>query len=95
MDVRVNVSIAKSDNTSYSGGLVFWAIDYEDYYYLLVSGDGWFAVKHWTNSRVLDPVPWRQSAALKKGVGVSNQLRLVTKGNQATVYINDAEAVRS
>ena len=93
MDARVKVRIAKSDNPNYGGGLVFWAVDYKDYYYLLVTGDGWFAVKRWTNGRVLDPVPWRQSTALKKGIGEWNQLRVVTKGNQATVYINDAEVV--
>jgi tetratricopeptide (TPR) repeat protein len=93
MDARVKIRVAKSDNPNYGGGLVFWAADYKDYYYLLVTGDGWFGVKRWTNGRVLDPVPWRQKSALKKGIGEWNQLRVVTKGKQATVYINDTEVV--
>ena len=93
MDACVKVTIAKSDDVSWGGGLIFWAKGYDDYYYLLINGDGWFAVRRWTNGRALDPVPWRQNAALKKGVGQTNQLRVVTKGNEATVYINDTQVV--
>lgn len=93
MDACVKVSLAKSDNTNYGGGLVFWSKDYSDYYYLMITGDGWFTVKRWVNSRVLEPVPWREHASLKKGLGEVNQIRLVTKGTQATVYLNDTEIV--
>jgi len=93
MDVCVNVSLTKSDDPNYGGGLIFWAKGYDDYYYLLVTGDGWYTVKRWTNKRVLEPVSWRQNSALKKGLGEINQLRVVTKGNEAKVYINDTEVV--
>ncbi len=93
MDACVNVSLTKSDDPNYGGGLIFWAKGYDDYYYLLVTGDGWYTVKRWVNKRVLEPVSWRQNSALKKGLGEVNQLRVVTKGNEAKVYINDTEVV--
>jgi uncharacterized caspase-like protein len=93
LDVRVKVNLAKSDNPRYGGGVIFWAKDSTDYYYLLVTGEGWFSVQHWVNQRSSLPVQWRESAAIKKGIGQINQLRVVTKGNQATVYINDTEVV--
>ncbi len=95
IDVCVNVILAKSDDPAWgaSAGLIFWAKDYSDYYYLLVSGNGWFSVNRWVNQRSLRPVPWRENAVIKKGVGQTNQLRVVTKGNQATVYINDTEVI--
>jgi hypothetical protein len=93
IDVCVNVVLAKSDDPIQSAGLIFWAKDYSDYYYLLVSGNGWFSVNRWVNQRSLRPVPWRENAVIKKGVGQTNQLRVVTKGNQATVYINDTEVI--
>ena len=93
MDACINVTMAKSDDPIQSAGLIFWAKDYGDYYYLLVNSDGWFSVNRWVNGNRSATVDWRENAAVKKGVGQINQLRVVTKGNQATVYINDMEAV--
>ncbi len=38
-------------------------------------------------------VAWRQNAAVKQGIGQINRLRMVTKGNEATAYINGTEVV--
>jgi hypothetical protein len=93
MDACVKVTITKAEDPNWGGGFVFWAKDYNDYYYLLISGDGQLAVKRWTNNRTLSPVDWRETTAIKKGVGQTNELRVVAKGNQATVYVNDTEVV--
>jgi hypothetical protein len=93
MDACVKVVIAKADDPTWGGGFIFWAKDYNDYYYLLITGDGQYAVKRWVNGRSLSPVDWRESPAIKKGVGQTNELRVVAKGNQATVYINDTEVI--
>ncbi|MGH7889507.1 MAG: hypothetical protein ACRENF_03045, partial [Thermodesulfobacteriota bacterium] len=93
IDARIKVRIAKSDDLNWGGGLIFWAKGYDDYYYLLVNGDGWFAVRKWVGGRSLDPVQWRASSSLKKGVGETNQLRLMTKGVEVTVYINNTQVV--
>ncbi len=93
MDACVKISLAKSDDPNYGGGFVFWAKGYNDYYYLMITGDGWFTVRRWTNNRSLEPVPWRQNSALKKTLGEVNLVRVMTKGSEAKVYINDTEVI--
>jgi hypothetical protein len=93
IDACVRLTQVKSDDPTYSAGLIFWAKDSSDYYYFLVTSDGWYAVKRWVNQRSLSPVPWRESPAINKGLGQTNQLRVVTKGTQATLYVNDTELV--
>ncbi len=93
MDACVNVTLVKTDDPNYSAGLIFWAKDSNDYYYLLVAGNGFFAVEHWLSNRLLTPVDWRESAAIRKGIGQTNQLEVITNGNQATVYINATETI--
>lgn len=93
IDASIEVSLTKSDDPSYGAGLIFWAKDYSNYYFLYVNGNGQFSVQHWVNNRNLIPVEWRENAAIKKGIGEWNQLRVVTKENKATVYINGTEVV--
>jgi hypothetical protein len=92
MDACIKVRLAKSDDPNQSGGLIFWGKDYNSYYVLLVAAHGQFKVTRYAG-RWIDAVAWREDAAVKKGMGQVNQLRVVTKGNQATVYINDKEVV--
>ena len=93
MDFCVKITLAKTEDLSgTSQGFLFWAKSYDEFYYLYVI-DGKFSVARWVGGRWLYPVPSRENAAIKKGIAESNQLRVVTKGNQATVYINDTEVV--
>ena len=41
----------------------------------------------------LYPGAWHEEGALKKGEGAENQVKVVTKGNQATIFINGKEVV--
>ncbi len=93
IDACVKLTQVSSDDPTYSSGLIFWAKDTSDYYYFLVTSDGWYSVKHWVNQRSLAPVDWRQTTATKKGLGQANQLRVLTRANQATVYLNDTELI--
>ena len=36
---------------------------------------------------------WRESDAIKKGEGAVNQIKVVTKGNKATISINGKEVI--
>ncbi len=92
-DASVIVNYITAAAPSYGSGMLFWAKDYTDYYSLMVNPEGWFAVQRYVAGRTLTPVTWRQSDAIKKGAGVDNLLRVVTKGNQGTVFINDKEIV--
>jgi hypothetical protein len=83
----------KAPAPTWGSGLVFWAKDYNEYYAVLINAEGWFAVQRYVAGRYLLPVAWRESDAIKKGEGAENQVKVVTKGNQATVIVNGKEII--
>jgi hypothetical protein len=91
LEASVTITFIQSD-APVSGSLVFWAKDRGDFYNLNINPNGRFAVSHWLG-RWLEPVSWRASDALKKGVGAVNQVKLVTKGNRGTVFFNGKEVI--
>lgn len=91
MDYCIDVKLAKGDATTYGGGLVFWAKDVDDYYFLYILTDGSYYVGRYAGGRYMHPVGIQKTQAINTSPGAVNHLRVVTKGNQATVYINDAQ----
>jgi hypothetical protein len=87
LDASVTMNFQKigSENAS---GLLFWVKSPGEYYAFVISPKGVFAVYRSVADRYLWPVNWQPSEAIKKGEGVDNVLRVVTKGAQGTVYIN-------
>ncbi len=93
MDACVNVTLSAAGSQmqhSY-GGMMFWVADASNYYEFMVSGPGTFAVYRHLANRWITVVPWTQNAAFKKGLNQANQIRVVTKGNQATLYANGTQ----
>ncbi len=93
MEANYTVGFVKAAAPTYGSGFVFWAKDSEEWYAILTNPNGWFAVNRLTHGRYLLPVAWRESDALKKGEGAENQVKVVTKGNQATIFINGKEVI--
>jgi glucose/mannose transport system substrate-binding protein len=91
-DIAVDVILSSGDPIV-PGGLVFWAKDYSNFYCLSIDANGSFKISHFVTDRWLIPVGWTKSEAMNKGIGQINNLRVVTKGRQATAYINDKEVV--
>jgi hypothetical protein len=87
------MTFVKAPAPTWGSGLVFWAKDYNEYYAVLINPEGWFGVQRYIAGRYLLPVAWRESDAIKKGEGAENQVKVVTKGNQATVFINGKEVI--
>lgn len=89
-DVRVKVAqtIGQPDRP---GGLAFWGSDYNSFYVAEVSTDGGFGVARLTQGKWLYPIAWKTLPGVKKGLNEINELRVVTKGNMATVYVNDEQ----
>jgi glucose/mannose transport system substrate-binding protein len=87
-DIEVEVTLAAGDPIV-AGGLIFWAKDYTNFYCLCVDANGSFKISHFVTDRWLTPVGWTETGAVNKGVGQVNKLRVVTKGRQATAFIND------
>jgi hypothetical protein len=54
---------------------------------------GRISVARWAGGRWLEPVPWRDCPEVKKGSGQTNLIKVITRGNQATVNINGKDVV--
>lgn len=97
----VNVCVTLSDPATdkaenQAAGLIFWATDYNGYYsFQIQQATGQYAVAEWTpgtsGSSWTLPVAWTASPAIVKTLGSQNTLRVQTKGNTATLFINDQQ----
>jgi hypothetical protein len=72
-----------------AGGLVFWAQDYRNAYFLLLATNGCYKIGRlmdgaWVNA----PLDWTQTDAIVQGVNKPNMLRLTIKGQSLAVEIN-------
>jgi len=93
MEASYTVAFVKAGSPSTGSGLVFWGKDSNNWYDILINADGWFTVEHQFKGRLLYPVDYRQDDTIKKGEGAENQVKVVTKGNQATIFINGKKVV--
>ena len=93
MEADYTVTFVKAADPTYGSGLVFWAKDLDNWYCLQINATGMFAVERNTSGRPLLPVAWREDASLKKGERAENQVKLVTKGNQGTIFINGKQVL--
>lgn len=89
VDYTVQVQIPDMTAETGSGiGIMFWATAVDDCYLLEISDAGTYAVRRFTPERQFTPISWRESDAINVEPGATNELRVVTVGNRATVYIN-------
>ena len=90
VSVCATVSAPASDKAEdQSAGVIFWAINSNNFYCFEVSVNGQFIVAHQNAPGDWDvPLPWEPSDAIQKGVGAKNVLRAQTAGGVATVFIN-------
>jgi hypothetical protein len=93
MDACVDVALAKGGPQMVHtyGALAFWGTDYQNYYELMVGPSGTFSVDRILPGRRIVIMEFATSPAVKSGVGQVNRLRVQTKGNAATLYINGTQ----
>lgn len=75
-------------------GLLFWHVDANNFYVFEFAPNGKASVWRRQRGKWLEQVDWKDVAGAKTGDGGTNELRVVTKGNEAIVYVNDAEFAR-
>jgi hypothetical protein len=92
-EVSLRTRQVAGKDTTYAAGLVFWAESPDNFYIFAISRDGGLTVMRHVGEKVLVPVSWRQSEALKQGIDEWNELRVVITGSRAAFYINGAEVV--
>ncbi len=88
-DICVEIGTIKADSAGNSfAGPIFWAIDYDNYYYIMITAEQSIGVFRRQRGRVLPQLRWTRVESLKPGNGVVNEIRVVTTGNLASIYIN-------
>jgi hypothetical protein len=92
MTMTVTATIVSGDDDS-DADLLFWAKDYSSYYAVCCEANGKLAILRFTTNRWLYPVQWRDCPELKKGIGQANVVKIVVRGNQATININGKDIV--
>jgi hypothetical protein len=93
MDASFTMSFIKAEEPEYGSGFLFWARDYDAWYCFLINPNGWFAVQRFEAGHYSLPVTWRESDVIAKGEGRVNQVRVETKGNQATFFVNGEKVI--
>jgi len=76
------------NDTNVMAGLVFWAQDRANLYALQTAPDGSISLGREVKGRWMNPVPWRQFSAYKKGPGAKNMLHVTTSSNSIVAYVN-------
>jgi len=92
-NVCLTVSTPATDKSEKQDfGVVFWADSFATYYTFEITPEGMFSVAQKLPSGQWSyPVHLTASPAIVQGTGKSNSLRVLTKGNTATFFINDQQ----
>ena len=85
--VRFPAQLADIDGSA-NGGLVFWAINSDNYYSIAVYPNGRFDVYRLVNNSWAAVVPPTKSDAVKTGIDAVNEVMVSFAGDMAAVYLN-------
>jgi hypothetical protein len=89
IDLCADVIAVNADLSGDSyAGVIFWGTDKDNYYSVLITADGYASVFRRQKGKSLSQVDWVQFEGIQKGAEAVNTIRVVTKGNEATFYIN-------
>ena len=72
-----------------AGGLIFWGVDYDNFYVFEIDPVGNFTLMRKIKGKYTNILPWKATNLLKLGNGSNNTLRVMTSGNQITLFLND------
>lgn len=72
-------------------GLVFWYVDENNFYAFEYAPNGKASVWRRQRGRWLEQVEWQDVEGANQGDGAVNDLRVVTRGDRATLYLNGAQ----
>jgi hypothetical protein len=85
------VTPATDKSEKQDAGIVFWADGFASYYTFEINPDGLFSVAQLSSGKWSYPVHLTASPAILQGTGKTNTLRVLTKGNTATLFVNDQQ----
>jgi hypothetical protein len=93
-DMCIDVVQHNTDPSTAWASLLFWGVDYQNFYALDVAGNGYVKVSRLQNNRWLSPVDWiLAEGAVNPGEEV-NHLRVRAIGNVAQVFVNGQQVAQ-
>jgi hypothetical protein len=90
-DMDASITATTSNMSNGEAGLIFWSTATSFYVFEVSPANQTFALFKFTPAasvQWLAVVPWTKSTLVKSGAGAANTLRVVTKGNAATLSVN-------
>jgi len=89
IDVRLTLRIQQGTPDKVAAGMTFRATEAGAYGFR-IDANGAFQICHWAGGTLESSlVAWRQTGALRKGLGKHNQLRVVMRGVHMRAFVND------
>lgn len=87
-DACIDVVQHNDDPGSAWASLVFWGVDFDNFYTLDVAGNGYVKVSRLQSNKWLSPIDWTLTDGVVNAGEEVNHLRVVAVGNVATVFVN-------
>jgi len=72
-------------------GLIFWYVDENNFYAFEYAPNGKASVWRRQRGRWLEQVDWKDVEGANQGDDAENELRIVTRGDRVTLYLNEEE----
>jgi hypothetical protein len=88
VDFSIDTQTPDSRVGDFVFGIIFWGADSSSYTVLAITQKGSYAVLRNASNRWLYPIPWTESALVKKEAGQQQELEIHTKQNSAELFIN-------
>ena len=94
-DFQLDIDIAQIEGPNDNGfGVVFRNYCYNNYYYFLISGDGYMTFRKVVDGHRTDIQSWTQCAAVTQG-NATNHLTIIADGSQFRFFVNDTEVLQA
>jgi hypothetical protein len=92
LDLRVEITEIAGGVESMAG-IALWALDDVNCLTVGLTSEGDLVVKSFSEAQRSLPLPATPNRSLRKGLGQTNELRIVARGNRLTIYVNGTQAV--
>jgi hypothetical protein len=89
-EITAPPELKKADGDA-SGGIIFWAVDYQNLYVAEIFVDGTYAVLRRIAGRWIAVVPRTKADGIRPGPSAVNQLKVAAGSNLASLFINGAK----
>ena len=88
IDICVEMTAQAPVQEGSCGSVIFWAVDFDNYYSFQVSTEGQASFWRRQRGKWLNQVGWQDAQGIEKGATVINELRVITSGKTAKLFIN-------